>query len=57
MNIISYEKFGFIVSDTGITYREWAPNAKEIKLNDYSCTTDNGGNWEVFVPKDDDDNH
>ena len=22
-----YEKFGFIVSDNGITYREWAPNA------------------------------
>jgi 1,4-alpha-glucan branching enzyme len=45
------------VSDNGITYREWAPNAKELKLNEYSCTTDNGGNWEVFIPKDDDDNH
>lgn len=22
-----YESFGFIVSDKGITYREWAPNA------------------------------
>ncbi|CAD8200624.1 unnamed protein product [Paramecium pentaurelia] len=52
-----YQKYGFIVSDTGITYREWAPNAKELKLNEYSCTTDNGGNWEVFIPKDDDDNH
>ncbi|CAD8122545.1 unnamed protein product [Paramecium sonneborni] len=52
-----YQKYGFIVSDTGITYREWAPNAKELKLNEYGCTTDNGGNWEVFIPKDDDDNH
>ncbi|CAD8212616.1 unnamed protein product [Paramecium octaurelia] len=52
-----YQKFGFIVSDNGITYREWAPNAQELKLNEYSCTTDNGGNWEVFIPKDDDDNH
>ncbi|CAK57282.1 unnamed protein product (macronuclear) [Paramecium tetraurelia] len=52
-----YQKFGFVVSDNGITYREWAPNAKELKLNEYSCTTDNGGNWEVFIPKDDDDNH
>ncbi|CAD8196724.1 unnamed protein product [Paramecium octaurelia] len=52
-----YQKYGFIVSDTGITYREWAPNAKELKLNEFGCTTDNGGNWEVFIPKDDDDNH
>ncbi|CAD8111810.1 unnamed protein product [Paramecium sonneborni] len=52
-----YQKYGFIVSDNGITYREWAPNAQDLKLNDYSCTTDNGGNWEVFIPKDDDDNH
>ncbi|CAD8100974.1 unnamed protein product [Paramecium primaurelia] len=52
-----YQKFGFIVSDNGITYREWAPNAQELKLNEFSCTTDNGGNWEVFIPKDDDDNH
>ncbi len=27
-----YEKFGFIVSKSGITYREWAPNAKEAFL-------------------------
>ncbi|CAD8110826.1 unnamed protein product [Paramecium primaurelia] len=52
-----YQKFGFIMSDNGITYREWAPNAQELKLNEYSCTTDNGGNWEAFIPKDDDDNH
>jgi len=27
-----YERFGFTVSKTGITYREWAPNAKEAFL-------------------------
>lgn len=27
-----YEKFGFQISTEGITYREWAPNAKEAFL-------------------------
>ncbi|KAH9674779.1 SBE2.2 [Citrus sinensis] len=34
-----YQKFGFIRSDTGITYREWAPGAK----NEF-------GVWEIFLP-------
>ncbi|KAF9345753.1 hypothetical protein BGX26_002772 [Mortierella sp. AD094] len=35
-----YERFGFQVSDKGITYREWAPNAIEAYLfGDFSILT------------------
>ncbi|KAL5976399.1 hypothetical protein ACLOJK_020730 [Asimina triloba] len=30
-----YEKFGFIRSDTGVTYREWAPGAKSASLVEF----------------------
>lgn len=59
----SYEKYGLVISDTGITYKEWAPGAKEVYLcgdfnnwdkMQYSCTPDNFGNWELFLPRNDD---
>lgn len=32
-----YERFGFQISDTGITYREWAPNAiRAFLFGDFS---------------------
>lgn len=58
-----YERYGLVVSDTGITYREWAPGAKEVYLTgefnnwdakQYSCTPDNFGNWELFLPRNED---
>lgn len=52
-----------MVSDTGITYKEWAPGAKEVYLTgdfnnwdkmQYSLTSDSFGNWEIFLPKNED---
>lgn len=54
-----YEKFGFIRSDTGITYREWAPGAKSAALigdfNNWNpnadvMTRNEFGVWEIFLP-------
>ncbi|KAG0202320.1 alpha-1,4-glucan branching enzyme [Mortierella sp. GBA30] len=54
-----YERFGFQVSDTGITYREWAPNATQAFLfgdfNQWNPTShpmkkDEFGVFEIFVP-------
>jgi 1,4-alpha-glucan branching enzyme len=39
---IRYEKYGFIISDAGILYREWAPAAKEVYL------TGDFNNWDKF---------
>ncbi|CAD8081375.1 unnamed protein product [Paramecium primaurelia] len=58
-----YEKYGFLISDTGITYKEWAPGAKEVYLTgdfnnwdkmQYSLTSDSFGNWEIFLPRNED---
>lgn len=54
-----YEKFGFNRSDTGITYREWAPGAKSAALigdfNNWNPKADvmsqnEFGVWEIFLP-------
>ncbi|XP_058107902.1 1,4-alpha-glucan-branching enzyme 2-2, chloroplastic/amyloplastic isoform X1 [Magnolia sinica] len=54
-----YEKFGFIRSQTGITYREWAPGAKFASLigdfNNWNpnadiMTRNEFGVWEIFLP-------
>ncbi|KAL8125642.1 hypothetical protein AgCh_013052 [Apium graveolens] len=54
-----YEKFGFVRSDTGITYREWAPGAKSAALigdfNNWNpnadvMTRNEFGVWEIFLP-------
>ncbi|KAF8948742.1 alpha-1,4-glucan branching enzyme, partial [Entomortierella lignicola] len=54
-----YEKFGFIISKTGITYREWAPNAKEAFLfgdfnnwnnSSHPMKKDEYGVFEIFLP-------
>ncbi|KAH1195362.1 1,4-alpha-glucan-branching enzyme 1, chloroplastic/amyloplastic [Glycine max] len=54
-----YEKFGFIRSATGITYREWAPGAKSAALigdfNNWNpnadvMTRNEFGVWEIFLP-------
>ncbi|XP_072981462.1 1,4-alpha-glucan-branching enzyme 1, chloroplastic/amyloplastic-like isoform X2 [Typha angustifolia] len=54
-----YEKFGFIRSGDGITYREWAPGAKSAALigdfNNWNpnadvMTRNEFGVWEIFLP-------
>ncbi|EPS60100.1 hypothetical protein M569_14702, partial [Genlisea aurea] len=54
-----FEKLGFTRSETGITYREWAPGAKSATLigdfntwnpNANVMTRDEFGVWEVFLP-------
>ncbi|KAI9360401.1 family 13 glycoside hydrolase [Zopfochytrium polystomum] len=54
-----YRRFGFNVSDAGITYREWAPAVKEAFLvgdfNDWSrdshpMVKNDFGVWEIFLP-------
>ncbi|KAG0374682.1 alpha-1,4-glucan branching enzyme [Mortierella sp. AD032] len=54
-----YERFGFTVSETGITYREWAPNAREAFLfgdfngwdnSSHPMKRDNYGVYEIFLP-------
>ncbi|KAK8705191.1 hypothetical protein V6N13_048797 [Hibiscus sabdariffa] len=54
-----YEKFGFTSSETGITYREWAPGAKSAALigdfNNWNpnadvMNRDEFGVWEIFLP-------
>ncbi|KAG0268370.1 alpha-1,4-glucan branching enzyme [Linnemannia exigua] len=54
-----YERFGFTVSKTGITYREWAPNAREAFLfgdfngwnnSSHPMKRDNYGVYEIFLP-------
>ncbi|KAH6825381.1 starch branching enzyme 2.1 [Perilla frutescens var. hirtella] len=54
-----YEKFGFNRSETGITYREWAPGAKSAALigdfNNWNpnadvMTCNEFGVWEIFLP-------
>ncbi|KAG4204845.1 hypothetical protein ERO13_A04G065400v2 [Gossypium hirsutum] len=54
-----YEKLGFTRSETGITYREWAPGAKSAALigdfNNWSPSADTMsqnefGVWEIFLP-------
>ncbi|KAF2567396.1 hypothetical protein F2Q68_00024334, partial [Brassica cretica] len=54
-----YEIFGFTRSDTGITYREWAPGAKAASLigdfNNWNSKADvmtrnEYGVWEIFLP-------
>ncbi|KAK8672161.1 hypothetical protein V6N13_110534 [Hibiscus sabdariffa] len=54
-----YEKLGFIRSETGITYREWAPGAKSAALiGDFNNWNPNAdimnqnefGVWEIFLP-------
>ncbi|KAJ0574591.1 putative 1,4-alpha-glucan branching enzyme [Helianthus annuus] len=54
-----YEKFGFTRSETGITYREWAPGAKSASLiGDFNSWNPNAdvmtrnefGVWEIFLP-------
>ncbi|WZY92247.1 hypothetical protein YC2023_064576 [Brassica napus] len=56
-----YEIFGFTRSDTGITYREWAPGAKAASLigdfNNWNSKADvmtrnEYGVWEIFLPND-----
>ncbi|KVH94605.1 1,4-alpha-glucan-branching enzyme [Cynara cardunculus var. scolymus] len=59
-----YEKLGFTRSETGITYREWAPGAKSASLigdfNNWNpnadvMTRDEFGVWEIFLPNNADD--
>ncbi|KAI3725241.1 hypothetical protein L1987_65022 [Smallanthus sonchifolius] len=59
-----YEKFGFTRSETGITYREWAPGAKSASLiGDFNgwnpnadvMTRNEFGVWEIFLPNNADD--
>ncbi|KAK8593397.1 hypothetical protein V6N12_045479 [Hibiscus sabdariffa] len=54
-----YEKLGFIRSEIGITYREWAPGAKSAALiGDFNNWNPNAdimnqnefGVWEIFLP-------
>ncbi|KAG6427503.1 hypothetical protein SASPL_111749 [Salvia splendens] len=60
-----YEKFGFVRSETGITYHEWAPGAKVGAVhycdklsaaligdfNNWNANTENEfGVWEIFLP-------
>ncbi|ERN13141.1 1,4-alpha-glucan-branching enzyme 2-2, chloroplastic/amyloplastic isoform X1 [Amborella trichopoda] len=54
-----YEKFGFNRSESGITYREWAPGAKSASLigdfNNWNpnadvMTRNEFGVWEIFLP-------
>ncbi|XP_039057127.1 1,4-alpha-glucan-branching enzyme 1, chloroplastic/amyloplastic-like [Hibiscus syriacus] len=54
-----YEKLGFICSETGITYREWAPGARSAALiGDFNNWNPNAdimsqnefGVWEIFLP-------
>ncbi|KAG0248073.1 alpha-1,4-glucan branching enzyme [Mortierella polycephala] len=54
-----YEKFGFTITKLGITYREWAPNAKEAFLfgdfnewnnSSHPMTRDEFGVHEIFLP-------
>ncbi|KAI5015079.1 hypothetical protein ZWY2020_056469 [Hordeum vulgare] len=54
-----YEKFGFVRSAEGITYREWAPGADSAALvgdfNNWDPTADHMskndlGIWEIFLP-------
>ncbi|XP_004246561.1 1,4-alpha-glucan-branching enzyme 2-2, chloroplastic/amyloplastic isoform X1 [Solanum lycopersicum] len=54
-----YEKMGFTRSDTGITYREWAPGAQSAALigdfNNWDANADimtrnEFGVWEIFLP-------
>ncbi|XVF07723.1 hypothetical protein REPUB_Repub06bG0164300 [Reevesia pubescens] len=54
-----YEKLGFTRSETGITYREWAPGAKSAALiGDFNNWNPNAdimnrnefGVWEIFLP-------
>lgn len=52
-----------MISDNGISYKEWAPGAKEMYLTgdfnnwdakQYPCTADAFGNWELFLPRNED---
>ncbi|KAA3465054.1 1,4-alpha-glucan-branching enzyme 2-2, chloroplastic/amyloplastic-like [Gossypium australe] len=54
-----YEKLGFVRSEMGITYREWAPGAKSAALiGDFNNWNPNAdimnrnefGVWEIFLP-------
>ncbi|KAF9109560.1 alpha-1,4-glucan branching enzyme [Mortierella sp. AM989] len=54
-----YEKFGFTISKTGITYREWAPNATEAFLfgdfnnwnnSSHPMKKDEYGVFEIYLP-------
>ncbi|KAG0490708.1 hypothetical protein HPP92_007571 [Vanilla planifolia] len=54
-----YETFGFTRSDTGVTYREWAPGAVTASLigdfNNWNpnadvMTKNEFGVWEIFLP-------
>ncbi|KAG2262463.1 hypothetical protein Bca52824_069542 [Brassica carinata] len=58
-----YEKLGFLRSDAGITYREWAPGAKSASLigdfNNWNpnadiMTRNEFGVWEIFLPNNSD---
>ncbi|KAF9185660.1 alpha-1,4-glucan branching enzyme [Haplosporangium sp. Z 11] len=54
-----YERFGFQISETGITYREWAPNATKAFLfgdfnqwnpSSHPMKRDEFGVYEIFLP-------
>lgn len=55
-----YRKYGLQVSEAGVTYREWAPLAKEVYLfgefnnwdrKQFACKKDEFGNWELLLPR------
>ncbi|KAF9439219.1 alpha-1,4-glucan branching enzyme [Entomortierella beljakovae] len=58
-----YEQFGFQITDKGITYREWAPNAASASLfgdfNQWNPTShpmkkNQYGIFEIFIPNNSD---
>eukprot|EP00735_Rhodelphis_limneticus_P011388 TRINITY_DN4478_c0_g1::TRINITY_DN4478_c0_g1_i1::g.7249::m.7249 TRINITY_DN4478_c0_g1::TRINITY_DN4478_c0_g1_i1::g.7249 ORF type:complete len:706 (+),score=157.58,sp/Q96VA4/GLGB_ASPOR/58.63/0.0,Alpha-amylase_C/PF02806.13/6.9e+03,Alpha-amylase_C/PF02806.13/3.6e-23,Alpha-amylase/PF00128.19/9.9e-17,Alpha-amylase/PF00128.19/2.3,CBM_48/PF02922.13/1e-14 TRINITY_DN4478_c0_g1_i1:64-2118(+) len=57
----SYRRYGIIHVDGGISYREWAPGAKQMYLkgdfNNWNATShpltkDEFGTWSIFLPDD-----
>jgi 1,4-alpha-glucan branching enzyme len=57
---LGYKKYGFNEDESGVWYREWAPNAKEMYLigdfnnwdrRSHKLTKNEFGTWEIYIPK------